>query len=32
MLDKFEKSDSLKWTVVIAVAAIALYFVCTLVR
>ncbi len=32
MFDRFEKSDSLKWTVLIAVAGIALYLVCTLVR
>lgn len=32
MLDKIEKSNSVKWTVVIVVAAIALYLVCTLVR
>jgi hypothetical protein len=32
MLDKIQKSDSVKWTVVIVVAAIALYLVCMLVR
>jgi hypothetical protein len=32
MLDKIQNSSSIKWTVVIAVAGIALYLVFTLVR
>jgi hypothetical protein len=32
MLDKINKSDSVKWTVFIAAIATAFYLVCTLVR
>jgi len=32
MLDKINKSDSVKWTVFIAAVAAAFYLVCTLVR